>query len=95
MAFKMLQVLPTGEFPFKIKGRTVMVDIGECVIHLPLVVICSCMRCKHFNDRVKTDNVCSAFPKGIPEEILTNEVDHTQPYEGDNGIQFGPVKSSQ
>lgn len=31
---------------------------------------------------------CSAFPKGIPQAILTNRQDHRKPIKGDNGIQF-------
>lgn len=31
---------------------------------------------------------CAAYPAGIPTEILESEVDHRQPYTGDNGIHF-------
>ena len=35
---------------------------------------------------------CDAYPDEIPDEIfITGEHDHTQPYDGDNGIQFEPV----
>jgi len=34
---------------------------------------------------------CEAYPEGIPEEILTGEVDHTTAYDGDNGIQFEAI----
>ncbi|GAF78818.1 unnamed protein product [marine sediment metagenome] len=37
---------------------------------------------------------CEAYPKGIPEEILTGEHDHTKPYEGDNDIQFEPIEET-
>lgn len=43
-----------------------------------------CPTCKHYRGRLK----CAAFPDGIPEEILTGEVSHTEPYDGDNGIQY-------
>jgi hypothetical protein len=33
---------------------------------------------------------CSAYPEGIPIEILTGKVDHHKPYKGDHGIQFSP-----
>jgi hypothetical protein len=35
---------------------------------------------------------CKAFIKGIPEEIILNEHDHTKPFKGDNGIRFEPIK---
>jgi len=31
---------------------------------------------------------CKAFPAGIPEEIILNEISHKKPYPGDNGILF-------
>lgn len=34
---------------------------------------------------------CKAFPNGIPLEIIREEVDHTKPYPGDNGIQYEPI----
>jgi len=37
-------------------------------------------------------NTCLAFPDGIPDEILYGETEHAEPYPGDNGIQFEPVK---
>ncbi len=32
--------------------------------------------------------LCEAFPDGIPHEIWIGENKHTEPYPGDNGIQF-------
>jgi len=43
-----------------------------------------CAHCVHF----KGDGVCAAFPKGIPEPLLTGAVLHRDPYPGDNGISF-------
>lgn len=55
-----------------------------------------CFFCKHLKrdgdgDPDITEEgrfTCSAYPQGIPEAIITSEVDHRQPYKGDNGIQF-------
>ena len=33
---------------------------------------------------------CVAFPHGIPEAIINNDVDHRQPVDGDRGITFKP-----
>ena len=48
-------------------------------IELPL-----CYRCKYYRGR----DTCDEFPGGIPDERLFSVVDHTEPYEGDNEIQF-------
>lgn len=34
---------------------------------------------------------CAAFPDGIPDSIIYEGVDHTQPVKGDHGIQFEAV----
>ena len=47
-----------------------------------------CGICKY----AKGGLTCAAYPRGIPEEILTGEVDHTEPYKGDHGIQFEEYK---
>lgn len=47
--------------------------------------ISQCAFCKHKN----IGKTCTAF-KVIPDEILTNAIDHRVSYAGDNGIQFEP-----
>jgi len=47
-----------------------------------------CFTCKYLLQDMK----CKAFPKGIPEKILTGEHDHTKPFKGDNGIRFEPIE---
>lgn len=44
-----------------------------------------CQDCIHYAGGFK----CSAFPVGIPQEILDGNNDHSKPYPGDNGIIFG------
>ena len=48
-----------------------------------------CALCKHKVLGLR----CAAYPDGIPPEILTGEHDHREPYKGDNGIRFEPVKA--
>jgi hypothetical protein len=43
-----------------------------------------CEFCKH---RL-TETTCVAFPQGIPDEVLSQDVTHTLPYPGDNGIRY-------
>jgi len=50
-----------------------------------------CNACKH---RIKGTAECAAFPDGIPAEILTAAYDHTQPFPGDQGIQFEALEES-
>lgn len=53
-----------------------------------------CTRCLHLHDQADAFDTedgawtCDAFPEGIPEGILFGEIDHTQPVEGDHGIQY-------
>lgn len=55
-----------------------------------------CIWCKHFVLRTKDSIIpsCSAFPKGVPNEIMPGErtatFDHRYPHPDDNGIQFEP-----
>ena len=46
----------------------------------------SCLDCEHFH--FEDWGTCDAFPNGIPTEITFGVVNHFEPYEGDNGIQF-------
>lgn len=46
-----------------------------------------CMFCAHFYREFRGFK-CEAYPSEIPMEIIELEVDHREPYEGDNGIQF-------
>lgn len=55
-----------------------------------MTVFPQCLRCKHLHEGENW--TCDAFPAGagIPEPILTDEHDHTKPYDGDHGIRFEP-----
>lgn len=43
-----------------------------------------CLSCKH----AKPNGSCSAFPGGIPDDIVLWGVDHRKPWPGDHGIQW-------
>ena len=47
-----------------------------------------CGKCKHY---INKKSACTAFPGGIPAEILEGEHDHRKPYPGDNGIRYEPI----
>jgi hypothetical protein len=50
------------------------------------MVLTQCSYCRH----EQPDGGCPAFPGGIPDAILRNDLDHSRPVDGDRGIRFGP-----
>ena len=58
----------------------------------PRITACQVRKCKHYLGAKGPPRdalfVCAAFPKGIPERILSGQDKHSRPVEGDGGIQF-------
>lgn len=50
-----------------------------------------CTFCKN----LRTGQTCRAYPKKIPEAIWSGDNKHTEPFPGDHGIRFEPVKGSK
>jgi hypothetical protein len=50
-----------------------------------------CFNCSHWA-KGSDPIVCAAFPGGIPAAILSSKADHTQPFDGDHGLRFEPMK---
>ncbi len=55
------------------------------------IVIPQCFDCRHF----ERGFTCAAYPTGIPQEILINELDHRFPLEADHDIQFAPLPGEE
>ncbi len=56
------------------------------------VIFSQCLDCKNYKGRRPDGSLtCSAYPEGIPEDILWNRHDHTKHFDGDNGIKFEPI----
>lgn len=51
-----------------------------------------CAFCVHLRGK----GTCDAFPNGIPEDIfITGKHNHTEPFEGDNGIRFEKIENGE
>lgn len=47
-----------------------------------------CDSCQNHLMGKRDQQICTAFPTGIPTEILTGELDHSSPFDGDGGILY-------
>ena len=57
---------------------------------MPQPKVPMCFNCRHY----AAFEACVAYPDGIPVKIIMSEHDHHEPYPGDNGIRFEPIKES-
>lgn len=56
-----------------------------------MIIPQQCLCCRFFQDD-KPGWTCSAFPGGIPQDILEMNFDHRNPHAGDHGIRWQPDK---
>ena len=49
-----------------------------------------CLFCIHFCQNTDVDLGCTAFPDGIPKQIISGQIGHQKPYPGDHGILYAP-----
>lgn len=54
--------------------------------------VSQCSACRHFRSPFdhagKDEASCDAFTEAIPVEVYFNTLDHREPIEGDNGVQW-------
>lgn len=60
-----------------------------------LLKIASCVYCKHRTTKRGEAAKCSAFPEGIPRNILGGNEYHLDNIEGDNGICYEPLSEDK
>lgn len=55
-----------------------------------------CFVCRHYVGPGDNPDelICTAFPFGIPREIIWNDFDHRNAHDGDHGIRFEPRSRS-
>lgn len=47
-----------------------------------------CLLCDNYIEKGR----CRAFPEGIPDALYPFGKKHTEPFPGDNGVRFTPLK---
>ena len=52
-----------------------------------------CIYCKHLKSW--SEHKCTAFPEGIPEDILSGEHDHRESYKNDGGIRYDSIQGAE
>jgi hypothetical protein len=63
-------------------------------------VLPQCLTCAHFRSQLDhgpdaPEQACDAYPDRIPDPIWWNQVDHRQPYDGDQGITWEPLDGAE
>lgn len=61
---------------------------------IPKNAVALCNDCKHRSPLWPDEITCTAFPDGIPDEVLFCDLDHRKPIDGDHGIQFEPKENN-
>ena len=51
-----------------------------------------CSYCNHRGEMDDGTPSCTAFPQGIPDDLLRKGFDHRMEYPGDNGVRFDRVE---
>ena len=50
------------------------------------MMLSQCMTCERLQKHAR----CDAYPDGVPEAILKNQVDHREPFSGDGDLTYVP-----
>ena len=64
------------------------------IYEIPKNAVELCNDCKHRSPLWPDEITCTAFPDGIPDEVLFCDLDHRKPIDGDHGIQFEPKENN-
>ena len=56
-----------------------------------MVIFSQCMDCQNYIGKENEKFCCKAFPKGIPEDVLWNKINHEDYIDGDNGYKLESI----
>jgi hypothetical protein len=71
---------------FKSQITRVRITSGTLIGDASIEISVQCLNCEHFD--TSRGVACKAFPGGIPEPIRLGDFDHSDEFEGDNGVRF-------